>query len=271
MRIDTATALYGIIGHPVKHSLSPLIQNLAFKQLGINAVYLAFDITDLSSALAGVRALGIKGLSVTIPHKTDIIPLLDEIEGMAKAIGAVNTVINKEGRLLGTNTDWLGAILAIKEKGEIAGKDYLILGAGGAARAVAFGLKKEGAEIVIANRTYEKGKALAEEIGAKVIPWERIRKVKTYGLVNTTPVGMWPETEKSPLPDEVLGNFSLVMDTVYRPLETKLLRQAQKAGCICVDGLKMLIYQGAAQFRLWTGQEPPVEEMFKAAKAFLEE
>jgi shikimate dehydrogenase len=270
MRIDAATALYGIIGHPVKHSLSPLIQNLAFKQLGINAVYLAFEVTDLTSALAGVRALGIKGLSVTIPHKVDIIPLLDEIDIMSKNIGAVNTVVNKEGRLLGTNTDWLGAILAIKEKGKIAGKDYLILGAGGAARAVAFGLKKEGAEVIIANRTYEKGKALAEEIGAKVIAWEEISEIKAYGLVNTTPVGMWPETEKSPLPEGALSNFSLVMDAVYRPLETKLLRQAKKAGCICVDGLKMLIYQGAEQFRLWTGQEPPVEKMFKAAKAFLE-
>lgn len=269
MKIDAFTQLYGIIGHPVRHSLSPLIHNLAFKHLGINAVYLAFDVVDLPAAIAGVRALGIKGLSVTIPHKIDIIPLLDEIDEMAQKIGAVNTVVNKDGRLLGFNTDWLGAVLAIKEKGEIADKKYVILGAGGAARAVAFGLKREGAEVIIVNRTYEKGRTLAQALGAKVVPWEKLSEIKAYGLVNTTPVGMWPEVDNAPVGEEIVEKFTLVMDVIYRPLETKLLKLAKKTGCICVDGLKMLVYQGTAQFTLWTGKTAPEEKMLKAAEKAL--
>ncbi|MCD6319309.1 MAG: shikimate dehydrogenase [Candidatus Desulfofervidaceae bacterium] len=269
MKIDAFTQLYGIIGHPVKHSLSPLIQNLAFTHLGINAVYLAFDVTDLPSALAGVRALGIKGLSVTIPHKINIIPFLDNIDEMAQKIGAVNTVVNQDGHLLGFNTDWTGAILALKEKGEIKGKRYVILGAGGAARAVAFGLKQEGAEVTIVNRTYEKGKALAKELNAEASPWDNLPEIKAYGLINTTPIGMWPEIRHTPVDEKVVTNFALVMDTIYRPLETKLLHLAKKAGCICVNGLNMLIYQGAAQFTLWTGKKAPVEKMLKAAEGVL--
>jgi len=270
MKIDALTQLYGIIGHPVRHSLSPLIQNLAFTHLGINAVYLAFDVTDLASAIAGVRALGIKGLSVTIPHKIDIMPFLDTIDEMAQKIGAVNTVVNQEGRLLGFNTDWTGAILALKEKGKIENEKYVILGAGGAARAVAFGLKQEGAEVIIVNRTYEKGKALAKELNAEALAWDQLSEVKAYGLINTTPVGMWPDVDRVPVDENIVVNFTLVMDAVYHPLETKLLRLAKKAGCICVDGLSMLVYQGAAQFTLWTGEKAPAEKMMKAAKDFLQ-
>ncbi len=268
--IDANTMLYGIIGHPVRHSFSPLIHNFAFKTLNINAIYLAFDVTDLPSAALGIRALGIKGLSVTIPHKTSIMPLLDEVDDTARQIGAVNTIINRGGWLIGTNTDWIGVVSAIKERGKIQGKDYLILGAGGAARAVAYGLKKEGAKVVICNRTYEKARSLAEELDLEVIKWEDRNDFRAYGLVNTTPVGMWPEVDKSPMEQKALKNYALVMDAVYRPLETCLLKQAKLAGCLCVDGLKMLIYQGVEQFKLWTGKEPPIEGMFKIAIEILQ-
>ncbi len=270
MPIDAETSLYGIIGHPVRHSLSPIIQNLAFTSYNINAVYLAFEVTELSGAIKGVKALGIKGLSVTIPHKINIMSFLDEIDIMAQKIGAINTVVNRDGYLLGFNTDWLGALLSLKEKTEIKGKRFVILGAGGAARAIAFGLKKEGAEIIIVNRTYEKGCALAKEINAHAFPWEKLPALAGDVLINTTPIGMWPEIDTSPVDEKVLAKFELVMDTVYRPLKTKLLQIAENLGCNTIGGLKMLIYQGAEQFRLWTKKEPPVEKMLKVAEKFLE-
>jgi len=270
MLIDAETKLYGIIGHPVRHSLSPIIQNLAFSFHNINAVYLAFDVTALSAAIEGIKSLGIKGLSVTIPHKINIMSFLDEIDIMAQKIGAINTLFNKDGYLLGFNTDWLGALLSLKEKTEIKGKRFIILGAGGAARAIAFGLKKEGAEVIIINRTYEKGASLAKDVNAVAFPWEKLADLKGDGLINATPLGMWPEIDISPVDEKVLEKFELVMDTVYRPLKTKLLKMAENLGCNTIGGLKMLIYQGAEQFRLWTKKQPPVEKMLEVAEKFLE-
>lgn len=267
--IDAETEVYGIIGHPVSHSLSPIIQNLAFSHHKINAVYLAFDVTDLASALAGIKGLGIKGISVTIPHKVAIIPFLDKLDELAEKISAVNTVVNKDGLLIGYNTDCLGAMLALKEKANISGKDYVILGAGGAARAVGFGLKKEGATITIMNRTYEKGEALANALGAKCLPWDKIKEVAAYGLINATPIGMWPKVEETPVLKKYLRNFKVVMDVVYHPLETLLLHEAKELGLPTVDGLSMLIHQGVAQFKLWTGKEAPKEEMLRLAKQTL--
>lgn len=267
--IDAKTEVYGIIGHPVSHSLSPIIQNLAFSYHKINAVYLAFDVTDLASALAGIRELGIKGVSVTIPHKVAIIPFLDKLDELAEKISAVNTVVNKDDLLIGYNTDCLGAMLALREKTDISGKDYVILGAGGAARAVGFGLKKEGATITIINRTYEKGKALANALGAKCLPWDKIKEVAAHGLINATPIGMWPKVEETPVLKKYLRNFKVVMDVVYHPLETRLLCEAKKMGLPTVDGLSMLIHQGVAQFKLWTGKEAPKEEMLRLAKQTL--
>jgi len=268
--IDAKTWVYGIIGHPVSHSLSPIIQNLAFCYHKINAVYLAFDVTDLASALAGIRGLGIKGISVTIPHKMAIIPFLDKLDELAENVSAVNTVVNKDGLLIGYNTDCLGAMLALKEKADISRKDYVILGAGGAARAIGFALKKEGANITIINRTYEKGEVLANALGAKCLHWNKIKEVATYGLINTTPIGMWPKVEETPISKQYLRNFKVVMDVVYHPLETRLLHEAEELGLITVDGLSMLIYQGVAQFKLWTGKDAPKEEMFRLAKQTLE-
>ena len=267
--INAETDVYAVIGYPVRHSLSPIIQNIAFNYYNLNAIYVAFEVNDLASAIKGVRALGIKGLSVTIPHKVEIMSFLDKVDETAKEIGAVNTVVNKDGKLFGFNTDWLGVILSLKEKGEISKKRFIVLGAGGAARAVVYGLKKEGAEIIILNRTYERGLALANEFKVKALPLEKASEIKAYGLINTTPVGMWPKIEDTPLKKDILKNFSLVMDIVYHPLKTRLLREAEEMGCQTVIGLKMLVYQGAEQFRLWTGKEAPVKEMFKVAKEIL--
>lgn len=267
--IDAKTEVYGIIGHPVSHSLSPIIQNFAFYYHKINAVYLVFDVTDLTSALTGIRALGIKGVSVTIPHKVAIIPFLDRLDELAEEISAVNTVVNKDGLLIGYNTDYLGAMLALKEKADISGRDYVILGAGGAARAIGFGLKREGADITIINRTHKKGEALANALGAKCLPWNKIKEAAAYGLINATPIGMWPKSQETPVPKKYLRNFEVVMDAVYHPLETPLLHEARGLGLITIDGLSMLVYQGVAQFKLWTGREAPKEEMLKIAKQTL--
>ena len=259
---NAATSLYGIIGHPVKHSLSPLLHNSAFQALNLNNVYLAFDVTDLKSAMKGTRALNIKGLSVTIPHKEAIIKFLDEVDPVTQKIGAVNTVINKNGRLLGTNTDWIGAIKALEEAvGRLDTKKVLVLGAGGSAKAIVAGLTERGAKVLIANRTLEKAKDLAEEFEAKWYNFDELPDVEASVLVNATSVGMAPNEDESLVPPELLSKYSAVMDIVYSPLKTKLLKDAEKAGCRVINGLRMLLFQAVAQFELWTATPAPLEVM----------
>jgi len=262
---DAHTALYGIIGHPVGHSLSPAIHNAAFRAIGKNAVYLAFDVTDLLGAIGGIRALGIKGLSVTIPHKEAIVGLLDEIDPVASRIGAVNTVVNGDGHLVGTNTDWMGAVRALQEVTDLEGKEVLVLGAGGASRAVCIGLMDMGvAGIHIANRTPERARALAEVCNASWSGLDGISGIEASILINTTSVGMTPNVNETPIPSKLLPRFQVVMDIVYSPTKTRLLREASKAGCKVVRGLNMLLYQGVTQFELWTGESAPVAVMEQA-------
>lgn len=261
---DTHTELFCIIGHPVHHSLSPLMHNAAFRNMKMNAVYLAFDVQDLRAAMEGIRALGIKGLSVTIPHKEVIIPYLDEVDETVKEIGAVNTVINRDGGLVGANTDWLGAIQAIEDFMDIKGKKVLVLGAGGSAKAVCYGLKVKGAEFHIANRTGEKARRLAEEFGGAWSDLSGLDEIDAHVLINTTSVGMSPNDKVSPFPAHALKKFHVVMDIVYKPLETRLLKDARHADCITIDGLKMLLYQAVFQFQLWTGKKAPVDVMREA-------
>ncbi len=262
---DAHTALYGIIGHPVGHSLSPAIHNAAFRAIGKNAAYLAFDVTDLPMATGGIRALGIKGLSVTIPHKETIVELLDETDPVARRIGAVNTIVNRDGRLVGTNTDWMGAVRALQEVTDLGGKDVLVLGAGGASRAVCIGLMDMGVrKIHIANRTAERARALAEVCNASWSGLDGISEVEASILINTTSVGMTPNVNETPISPELLPRFQVVMDIVYSPSETRLLREASEAGCKIVRGIKMLLYQGVTQFELWTGETAPVEVMEQA-------
>lgn len=270
---DARTLLHGIIGHPVGHSLSPVFQNAAFSALGMNAVYLAFDVSpaDLGDALRGVCALGIRGLSVTIPHKEAVIPFLDEVDGDAQSIGAVNTVLNRDGRLIGMNTDWQGAVQALESATSLAGKKVLVIGAGGAARAVCYGVTRKGAILHVANRTPEKARALAEAFGGTWSGLESLDRLNASILVNTTSVGMAPDVDCSPVPASVLEGVEVAMDIVYRPRETRLLREARAAGCRTVDGLAMLLHQGAAQFEIWTGRMAPVDIMEEAlAKAISE-
>ncbi len=269
--IDGSTLIYGILGRPVAHSLSPAMHNAAFRALSLNAVYVAFPVTDLRQAVAGLRGLAIQGVSVTIPFKEDIIPLLDEVEPRAARMGAVNTVVNREGRLMGSNTDWLGAVAALQEKTPIAGRHFLILGAGGAARAIAFGLLEEGGRVSITDIDMPRAQGLAREFGLEALPPEALGQCPATILINATPVGMEPHDADMPIDSELLDRFDLVMDIVYRPLTTRLLKEAAARGCQTVDGLKMLLYQGVAQFELWTGREAPVAVMSQALYTALAE
>ncbi len=258
---DSKTTLYGIIGHPVGHSLSPDIHNSAFRAQGLNSVYLAFDVTELGQAMAGVRGLNIKGLSVTIPHKEEIMAFLDEIDPKARRIGAVNTVINRDGRLFGTNTDCIGAVRALEDVTDVSGKRVLVLGAGGSSRAVCVGLHERGARVHIANRTPEKAEELASICDGTWSGLDSLEKIDASILVNTTSVGMAPDADKTLVSKELLNRFEAVMDIVYAPVMTRLLKEAEEAGCKIITGLRMLLYQAIAQYELWSGKEAPVSVM----------
>ncbi len=265
MAIDGNTRVFGLLGQPVAHSLSPAMHNAAFRELGLNAVYVAFPVLDLAGAVAGLRGLHIGGVSVTIPFKEEIIPLLDELDSQAVRIGAVNTVVNRDGRLVGYNTDWQGALQALEEKTEITGTRFLILGAGGSARAIAFGIQEKGGHVALTDLDMTKALALSRKLWVEVVAPGSLEQYPAAVLINATPVGMEPQSGDIPLDPELLSRFRLVMDIVYRPLETRLLREASSRGCQVIDGLQMLIHQGAAQFELWTGQPAPGEVMARAA------
>jgi shikimate dehydrogenase len=269
MRLDAHTVLYGVLGSPVRHSLSPAIHNAAFEATGVNGVYLAFETTDLPGSLAGAKALSFGGLSVTLPFKSAVIPLLDQLDPLAGRIGAVNTIRNEGGKLIGYNTDGPGALKALEPVTDVSGKRCLLVGAGGAARAIGYALSRRGVEIVVANRSAERGKPLAAFLGGRCIPLAEANRIEADLLIQTTSVGMFPITDQVPVSSEALREGMVVMDVVYNPLKTRLLRLAEERGCMTVNGLDMFIYQGAEQFRLWTGLEPPVEIMREAANKIL--
>jgi shikimate dehydrogenase len=256
--------LYAVIGNPVDHSLGPVMHNRAFAAVGHNGLYVALRVTDIGGAMVGVRALGIAGLSVTIPHKIGVMAHLDEIEKTARTIGAVNTVVHRDGRLIGINTDADGAVAALEEATPLKGKTVAVIGAGGAARAVGFGVRRKGAETIVVNRTADRGAALARELGGTHVPPEHFDGSGIDILVNTTPVGMAPDTSAMPISAKVLSPKMVVMDAVYNPIRTKLLIEAERIGCRTVDGVSMFVYQGARQFTLWTGEPAPVSVMRKA-------
>lgn len=259
--IDAQTELYGIIGNPVRHSLSPIIHNGAFRRMGLNAVYLAFEVNNLQETISGLRELGLRGVSVTLPFKTQILPYLDQIEGVAWKIRAVNTILNEGGRMIGHNTDWFGALRALETKIDLKGKKVILLGAGGAARAIGFGLREKGCQVIIFNRSQNRAEVLAEELGCVYHPLSCFKEMEGHILVNATSVGMYPFEAESPIPKEILKEGMVVMDIVYRPLQTRLLREAEERGCITIDGLEMLAYQGAVQLEIWTGKKPDALEI----------
>ena len=263
-RLDGRTKIYGVIGNPVAHSLSPLLHNTGFAERGMNAVYLPFLVFDLRDFLAAIKPLGIVGFSVTLPHKRNILRHLDECEAFAEKIGAVNTVIVKVGKLHGSNTDCRGILEPLARRMQIPGKRILILGAGGAARAAAFVLSGAGAAIFICSRRLGRARALAREVHGEAISRRHIAEIRFDAIVNATPVGLHPRAEDSPLRASEL-DCQIVFDLVYRPLETKLLRHARRRGIQVISGVEMFIAQGLAQWELWKGERAPAAAMRAAA------
>ena len=267
--INGQTQLFGIIGQPVTHSMSPAMHNAAFAALTINGVYVPMQPENLEQAFHGLKSLGFIGVSVTVPFKVDIMAHLDQIDPVAHKIGAVNTLLfdrsNPDHILCkGYNTDWIGSNQALAEAVNLAKSTVLVLGAGGAARAVGFGLIEAGAKVIITNRTPSKGQDLAAQLGCGFVPLTELAGVQADALINTTSVGMHPHADSMPLQADLLTRFSVVMDIVYAPLQTRLLREAAARGCRTIDGLQMLLYQGAAQFSLWTNQQAPHSTMREA-------
>ena len=278
-KIRSSTAVYGVIANPVAHSMSPAIHNAAFEELGLDAVYVPFKVEgDPAEFVKAFRRLEVQGYSVTLPHKEAILPAMDEVDDLVRKIGALNTVANRGGRLFGTNTDVKAATDALetalneisggdstREKSgggsKLGGKRVLLLGAGGAARAVAFGLTKCGARVVIANRTHERAVRLAQEVGCECCPMSDIASCKAEVLINTTSVGMRPKVDETPAPRSALRRDMVVFDAVYNPPETRLIREAREAGCRTVTGIAWFVHQAAAQFELWTGRSAPRETM----------
>ena len=271
-----------LLAHPAGHSLSPVMHNAAFEQLGIAAHYEALDVPPdvLEETVNALRNADCYGANVTVPHKLAVVPFMDELTEAAKAIGAVNTIINMNGKLLGHNTDASGFLRALREGwGEfLTGKTAVMLGAGGAARAVAYALLSENVRVRVHNRTVEKAQALVaafEALGDISVLDEGLESaVRTADLlINTTSVGMargGVDPKTSPLPAGVLPSSGFVCDLVYRPAKTKLLRDAEAAGLATQNGLPMLVYQGAEAFERWTGREAPVEVMFQVLRKRLE-
>jgi len=283
LNITGKTRVCGVIGEPIEHTLSPLMHNAAFEALKLDYVFLAFRVkpVEVESAVNGMRALNIRGLNVTMPHKSTVIKHLDRVDLSAQIVNSVNTILNKENLLFGFNTDGVGAFKALKENGvEPKGRKVLLLGAGGAARAIAYTMANKADELAVLNRTVKQAQALA-----KLLEKSFNKKISTGSLspsdiqsnlqdsdilINATSVGMKPKAEESPIPPKLLRSNLAVMDIVYNPLETKLEKEAKAAGAKVVSGVEMLIYQGAASFELWTGKSAPVEVMRQAALRHLQ-
>ncbi|ASJ16268.1 shikimate dehydrogenase [Thermococcus chitonophagus] len=264
--MDAETRVYAVIGNPVRHSLSPTMHNALFKKYSLNAVYVAFEVSreNAREAVEGIRVLGIAGVNVTMPLKEEVARYV-ELSEDARAIGSVNTIVNSNGKLLGYTTDGIGARRALERFTTLEGANVLILGAGGAGKAIAYELSKV-ASVVVLNRTVEKAKAL-EDFGVKgdALTPENLEYYLELAdvLINATSVGM--NEDRSLVPREMLKPGLVVMDIVYKPLITRLLREAKEKGCTIVDGLWMLVYQGAESFKLWTGIEADVELMRRVA------
>ena len=279
--ITGSTNIVALIGHPVEHSFSPPMHNAAFQKLDMDWAYVAFDVNpnNLKSAVEGAKALNIKGFNVTIPHKIDVMEFLDEIDEVADLIGAVNTIDFKS--MKGYNTDGIGAVKAIEEVTPIKNRNVVVAGAGGASRAISFYIAKYGAEsLTILNRNVEKARNLAGDVMDSGLIGEvksdSISKIGDYVdeadiLVDTTPIGMHPHVNDAAIVEAGQMHEDLVVfDAVYNPNETVLIKEALKAGAKPVYGIKMLLYQGAESFEIWTGKKAPVDEMERALRQTLD-
>lgn len=262
--IDGSTQLCMVIGHPAKHSLSPVIHNAGYQAAGIDDkfVYVACDVEPerIEDFVRGIRAMGVRGVSCTMPHKEIIMPYLDVIDPVAKKVGAVNTVVQENGKLYGYNTDWLGVVTPLKSVTQLQDKKAFVLGAGGAARAMVYGLLSEGASVTVYNRTAEKAEALAREFGCQATT--DISAAKEADIIcNATSVGMHPHEGQTPLSNEFMRPGHIIFDSIYAPYETKLLRDAETKGAQIIHGTEMLLGQAVAQFELYTGQSAPIDGM----------
>ncbi|MGA3120920.1 MAG: shikimate dehydrogenase [Polyangiaceae bacterium] len=239
-----------------------------YRALGLPFTYVPFEVRKLADAIAGMRGLGIRGLGVSHPFKQDVLCLLDELDPVAKRIGAVNTVVNEDGHLVGHNTDWIGAIRALEEVSSVAGARVLLLGAGGAGRAIAFGLRDRGADVTVANRGPRTAHALANETGARAAAWdERLRAAEYDTVINATALGQADIDPASPIPDDAIRSGQVVMDIVYKPVRTRLLAAASARGARVIHGGRMLLHQAAAQFEMYTGRQAPLAAMDAALRA----
>ena len=282
MSVNGETKVYGIIGDPVEHTISPFLHNSAFKAAGLNSVYVPFWVTPkkLPQAVDGLRSLGVQGFNVIIPHKVTILQLLDDIDHSVRRIGAVNTVKNENGKLKGYNTDGVGALKALEEANiKLQGK-AIILGAGGAARAIAFTLTKHVDEIVIYNRTETRALDLSSELSkssripitGKKLDFQLSSEKLGDGdiIINTTSLGMYPDVNSSPIDPNVINSNITVFDIVYTPYKTKLLKEAEARGAKTVPGVNMLVYQAIKSFKIWTERSVEDKVFFKAAMSALE-
>jgi 3-dehydroquinate dehydratase/shikimate dehydrogenase len=262
--LTRVTQVFGVIGDPVGHSLSPLLHNTGYIAARKDAVFLPFLVENLKDFLRALPDFGVHGFAVTLPHKEKILGLLDGVEGTAEKIGAVNTVtVGSNGKLYGTNTDYIGVLRALETKIKLRGSRVVIYGAGGSARAAAFALKLAGAEAFICARRPEAARALAKVAGGEAIPRSALRTQKFDALLNATPIGMYPHEKVSPLRASEL-NCYLVMDLIYRPMRTKLLKLAASRRITCVSGTEMFLAQGFAQWEHWMGSKAPESIMRNA-------
>ena len=279
-RIDRDTEIYGVIGNPIGHSMSPHIHNAAFQQLDMNRVYVPFLVDEVTEFLASFKDLGVMGCSVTIPHKETCMESLDEVDPIARRIGAVNTIAHQNGKLYGCNTDWRAAVDSIEEelqrreegKNPLREKQVALIGAGGAARAIGFGIVERGGELLIVNRTEERARRLAEELECASMPLKNFLEsdVNADVIINSSSVGMSPNDQQTPVPKTLLKPKMVVFDAVYNPIRTRLIREAEEVGCPTITGFEMFVRQAAAQFELWTEMDAPRELMASVVRQRLE-
>ena len=284
--VSGKTKIYGVIGDPIEHTMSPLMHNAAFAKMGVDYWYIPFRVSkeNLGKAIESIKALNIRGLNVTIPHKVAVIPFLDKLDPLAEKIGAVNTIVNENGILTGYNTDATGFLEALRERGnKPRRKNIVILGAGGAARAIAFVLAERDAHLVILNRQLEIDWAeelshcisltFKKDVKALELDEKNLATVLDQAdiIVNTTSVGMIPDIDKTPVPAKLLRPGLVVFDIVYNPIRTRLLREAEAAGAKTISGIDMLVWQGALAVEKWTGLKEPRGLMREKAIKVLQE
>lgn len=272
--VTARTKILCVIGHPIEHSMSPIMHNAAIQDLGLDYLYVAFDVppNKLKEALKGLKTLNIKGINVTLPHKENAIKFIDKVDEIAQKIGAINTIKNEDSFLIGRNTDAEGANKALLDAGcEITGKNIVIIGAGGAAKAISYSLASDTKKITIINRTEDRAKKLVNELKSRMglnienKKYSEILLREEIGnadiLINATPVGMFPTIDISPVSKKILHGDLFVFDLIYNPLETQLIKDSKEIGCQTLSGLDMLVNQGALAFEWWTNRKPNLELM----------